>query len=205
MNWLGSLHSKFVHEGRTRRLSTLLSELMPTNANVLDVGCGDGRIAFLIKSRRPDVEVQGIDVHVREETLIPVSRFDGENVPFADKSFDVVMFVDVLHHTQDPMILLLEAARVSRKVVLLKDHNDDGILSNFTLRIMDWIGNKPHGVGLPYNYWNRSAWDSAFIKAGLSMNARVEKLGLYPALIDSICGRGLHFIASLSVQTKSAK
>jgi len=55
---------------------------------------------------------------------------------------------DVLHHTQDPAVLLREAVRVSRSFVLLKDHLDENILDDVTLRLMDWVGNRPHGVVL---------------------------------------------------------
>lgn len=205
MNWFGSLHRRFVHEGRADRLSSHFAGLLPPNASVLDVGCGDGQVASLVQARRPDVRIQGIDVHVRANTSIPVRRFDGKSIPFENKSFDVVMFVDVLHHTQDPLILLREAARVSRNIVLLKDHNDEGLLSNLTLRLMDWVGNKPHGVSLPYNYWKIAAWDSAFAKLGLETTGRIENLGLYPALIDAVCGRRLHFVASLAVPLASAE
>lgn len=205
MNWLGSLHARFVHEGRVSRLSSLLAELLPPNVSVLDVGCGDGRVASMISARRPDIAIQGIDVQLRDTALIPVSGFDGEKIPFDDRAFDVVMFVDVLHHTQDPMVLLREAVRVTRDSILLKDHNDDGVFSNMILRVMDWVGNSPHGVALPYNYWKKQKWDAAFIEVGVEPKVQIEKLGLYPALIDKVCGRQLHFIASLSVPSAATE
>jgi SAM-dependent methyltransferase len=199
MNVIKSLHGKFVHEGRVNRLSAILADLVPPGSSLLDVGCGDGRIAANIASLRPDVSVHGIDVLVRDDALIPVSQFDGEVIPFPDSHFDVVMFVDVLHHTIDPMILLREAARVSRSIILLKDHNDNGFLSNPILRIMDWVGNKPHGVSLPYNYWKRRDWRVAFEKIGLRSESHSESLYLYSPPVDLICGRQLHFVAALSV------
>ena len=45
---------------------------------MLDVGCGDGLIARLIRERRSDIHLRGLDVQVRERTYIPVERFDGE-------------------------------------------------------------------------------------------------------------------------------
>ncbi len=47
----------------------------------------------------------------------PAVEFDGLTLPLADHSVDVVLFVDVLHHTADPLILLREAARVARRHV----------------------------------------------------------------------------------------
>ena len=199
MNLLGQTHNKLVHGRRVERLSQELSALFPPNARILDVGCGDGLISSLIKLKRPDVEIQGIDVLVRDTTHIPVTGFDGNTIPFADNAFDSVMFVDVLHHTLDPMILLREAIRASRENIVLKDHTDEGILSNATLRLMDWVGNKPHGVVLPYNYWRKETWDQAICDLGLTTEVWIKDLKLYPGPADIIFGRSLHFVAKLSV------
>ncbi|MFN0279748.1 MAG: class I SAM-dependent methyltransferase [Pyrinomonadaceae bacterium] len=199
MSLLGKTHGKLVHSRRVERISEELSRLFSPNAQILDVGCGDGLIPKLIKSKRPDVEIQGIDVLVRGETHVPVTEFDGKTIPFPDKSFDAVMFVDVLHHTDDPMVMLREAVRVSRKNIILKDHTDNGFLSNFTLRFMDWIGNKPHGVVLPYNYWKKETWEIAIRELNLKTEFWEKDLKLYPNPADLIFGRSLHFVAKLKL------
>jgi len=204
MNLLGRTHGKLVHSRRVRRLSEELSGLVSPNATILDVGCGDGLIASLINATRPDVEIQGIDVLVRGSTHIPVGNFDGSTIPFPDKSFDSVMFVDVLHHTDDPMVMLREGCRVSRESLILKDHTDEGFLSNATLRFMDWVGNKPHGVVLPYNYWRENAWKNAIEELNLTTEAWHTDLKLYPQPADLIFGRSLHFVAKLNVPWASA-
>ncbi len=199
MSLLGKTHGKLVHGRRVERISEELSKLFPQNANILDVGCGDGLIASLIKAKRPDVAVQGIDIKVRGTTHIPVTEFDGSTIPFPDDSFDAVMFVDVLHHTDDPMVMLREAVRVSRTNIILKDHTDDGLFSNATLRFMDWVGNKPHGIVLPYNYWKEERWQRALTELGLTTETWIADLGLYPQPADLIFGRSLHFIAKLNL------
>ena len=153
MSLLDTIHGGYVFKRRVRVLSRHLSELLPHNASVLDVGCGDGLIAQQIMEKRGDLTVKGIDVMVRPQTHIPVEKFDGRKIPHADASFDAVMFVDVLHHTDDPFVLLQEARRVSRQAVVIKDHIRQGFLAGQTLRFMDWVGNARHGVVLPYNYW----------------------------------------------------
>src|SRR5262249_21303406 len=135
-------------------------------------------------------------VLVRPTTHIPVKPFAGTNIPHPDASFDAVMFVDVLHHTDDPNVLLREAKRVGRTIVL-KDHFRDGVLANETLRFMDWVGNAHHGVVLPYNYWPRATWDAAFRALAMKpVDLRVE-LGLYPFPASLIFERGLHFVTRL--------
>jgi SAM-dependent methyltransferase len=197
---VGSLHQALVFGRRTRVLAERLSALLPPGASVLDVGCGDGTIASLILLHRPDISIRGIDVLIRPETKIPVDPFDGEHLPYGDKTFDVVSFIDVLHHTNDPTVLLKEAKRVARTTVALKDHTMDGILAYQTLRFMDWVGNASHGIALPYNYWPESRWRLTFDAIGLRIAQWQPQLGLYPFPASLIFERGLHFVAALGVE-----
>jgi ubiquinone/menaquinone biosynthesis C-methylase UbiE len=98
-----------------------VSRLLPENAKVLDVGSGDGSVARAILELRPDLEVRGLDTLVRDETLVPVERFDGSVLPLPGRSVDAVTFIDVLHHTVDPTVLLREASRVARRAIVIKE------------------------------------------------------------------------------------
>ena len=91
---------------RRRVLVERISSLIPAGSTVLDVGTGDGTIAAAIQEAKPGITLSGIDVLVRSGAAIPVAPFDGVKIPYADNSFDVVLFVDVLHHTLGPQALL---------------------------------------------------------------------------------------------------
>jgi SAM-dependent methyltransferase len=192
-----NLHARWVADRRVRVLAEHLCAAIPTGGRVLDVGCGDGRISQAIGARRPDLELRGIDVYVREDASIPVERFDGRSIPAPDDAYDTVLFVDVLHHTEDPMALLREARRVSRGCIVIKDHNRNGILAGPTLRFMDRTGNRPDQVALPYNYWPRERWQQALRQLGLRAASWEERLGLFLVPADWIFGRSLHFVARL--------
>ncbi|MCP4202711.1 MAG: class I SAM-dependent methyltransferase [bacterium] len=194
------VHERWVAGRRVRILGETLAELIPESARLLDVGSGDGQIPAVIQRSRPDLVVRGVDVLVRPDTSIPVQAFDGERLPFEDQSFDTVMFVDVLHHTEAPLRLLREAARVARASVVLKDHTLKGPLAGATLRFMDRTSNRRYGVALPHNYWSEEKWLSAFDEAGLAIEDWRSRLGLYPWPASLLFERGLHFIASLSVR-----
>ncbi len=199
MRPIAFLHRHLVHSRRVRVLCKELAAFIPSSARVLDVGCGDSNLTQRLIQRRQDITIQGIDVLVRPRTAIPVAWFDGKVIPFGDKSFDVVIFVDVLHHVEDPTVLLREAVRVSRQVLVIKDHLPDGILATPTLRFMDWLGNAPHGVALPYNYWPRQTWMKAFAALGLTVQVWKTKVPLYPWPANWVFGRSLHVIARLGV------
>lgn len=197
MNPIERIHGGYVFDRRVRVLAGHLAEALPRDACVLDVGCGDGAMAMALLQKRPDLTIEGIDVLLRDETHVPVTKFDGVSIPREDQSVDVVLFVDVLHHTADPTVLLREAKRVASKAVVIKDHARDGFLAGATLRFMDWVGNARHGVALPYNYWPERRWREAFAELGLEVDSWTAKLGLYPGPAGWLMDRSLHFVARL--------
>lgn len=198
---IGQAHEKLVFNRRVRVLVQEIGAMLPPEAEMLDVGTGDGQIAKMIGEQQSDTQVQGIDIMKREVIHIPVTLFDGTTIPMEDNSVDVVTFVDVLHHTNDPQILISEASRVARKAVIIKDHLSENTLDHATLRLMDWVGNAPHGVVLPYNYAPRKDWDIWFANAGLTTDTFQTEIPLYPAPLSWVFGRKLHFIARLNPQT----
>jgi len=194
---IGRIHDRHVAGRRVRRLADHLAPLLPPGADVVDVGCGDGVLAREILRRRTDVAIRGLDVLVRPRTAIPVQPFDGRRLPLGDASAGAVMFVDVLHHAENPMDLLRDACRVARDAVVIKDHLRDPLLAAATLRLMDWVGNARHGVSLPYAYWTRREWQRAFEGLGLAVERCTTSIRLYPAPASLVFDRGLHFVALL--------
>jgi SAM-dependent methyltransferase len=199
MTWIEWIHHRLVINRRARVLSCHLARLLPRDASVLDVGCGDGWVAALMAKERPDLRIRGVDVLVREGTQIPVERFDGERLPFEDRSMDAVTLIDVLHHAEQPGALLLEAARVARWGVVIKDHLLGGFLAGATLRFMDRVGNRRYHVALPHNYWTRIQWEREFAALGLVVDHWQAELGLYPWPASLAFDRSLHFIARVSL------
>ena len=195
---LERLHGALVFGRRVRVLTEQLSTLIPAGAEVLDIGAGSGLIAARLGAVRPDLTFSGIDTLVRPQTAIPVRWFNGREIPLEDRSVDVALFVDVLHHTEDPTILLREAARVARQAIVLKDHTREGWLAGSTLRLMDYVGNAHFGVVLPYHYWRLREWHEAFAKLDLRVVEWRSSLGLYPKPASWLFDRQLHFVARLT-------
>jgi SAM-dependent methyltransferase len=195
------VHETLVLGRRVHALCGHVSGLISRGSHVLDVGSGDGRVAAELMRRRPDVRVEGIDVLVRRDAVVPTSAFDGKRIPYADGTIDTVLILDVLHHTDDPAVLLAEARRVAREAILIKDHACDGVLAGPTLRLMDWVGNARFGVRLPHTYWPRRRWLTAFADLDLEVEVWRARLGLYPVPARWVFERSLHFLARLRPRT----
>jgi SAM-dependent methyltransferase len=201
---IGKLHDSTLLSRRIAVLRDRLAPLFSRDAHVLDVGCGDGLLSQALGEARSDIRLEGVDVMAREGAAIPIRAFDGSTLPFEDRSFDAVLFVDVLHHTADPDVLLREACRVTRQVIVIKDHTRNGLLAGATLRLMDWVGNAHHGVALPYNYRTRQEWMDTLERVGLRIEIWDGRPRLYPRPGSWIFGRSLHFIARLTPKTPGA-
>jgi SAM-dependent methyltransferase len=186
-----------VFERRLEVLADHLSRTVDRGHRVLDLGCGDGRLGARLLELRPDLRLVGGDTLIRLSARIPAFQFDGVHLPLGDEAVDTVILVDVLHHTEDPALLLREASRVASTHVVVKDHLREGFLANPTLRFMDWVGNARYGVALPYNYLDRAQWARCLDEVGLAPEAWEKKLRLYPVPLSWAFDRSLHFVARL--------
>jgi len=81
---------------------------------VLDVGCGEGRLASLVGDRITWVGVDSSAAQLRCNPVRPVVRADMRALPFRDCSFAEVTHLWCLYHLDDPLVAVAEAWRVLR-------------------------------------------------------------------------------------------
>ena len=110
-DWRLALYDPFVKllGGDAARRVLLDEAALRPGQRVLDVGCGTGTLATLIKQLHPEVEVVGFDPDPkalarsrRKAARAAVSvQFDqgfGDELPYADASFDRVFSSFMFHH-----------------------------------------------------------------------------------------------------------
>jgi SAM-dependent methyltransferase len=118
--------------------------------DLLDIGCGQGRILKLLASRAH--RAVGVDISsdarrlARAELLLAgtpnttLRQGDMVSLPFEDNEFDTIILDDVFRDAKDPAAALLEAKRLlsaGGRVLLLASVNEEDV-SELRTQFSDW-------------------------------------------------------------------
>lgn len=138
-----------------------VADYLKAGSSVLDIGCGTGYLLDVIAADF-DCVAFGCDVVAPPVRISNFSLFDGFRLPYRDNSVDVAFLVFVLHHAEDPGVLLHEAARVAREsVVVIEDTPQSALEHKWGRKHIESFG-KRHGI--PWEGRVRSAdeWRQIF-------------------------------------------
>jgi SAM-dependent methyltransferase len=123
--WFQTPPGRFALKREIRLLERMTSAWPRRGQRLLEIGCGTG--LFLETLHRAGFDVTGLDaapamLEAARERLGQVADLhlgQAEHLPFADKEFDFSVLLTVLEFCPDPGLALREAARVTRKAVLV--------------------------------------------------------------------------------------
>jgi len=101
-------------------IEAVLEHCRPPVQSVLDVGCGKGHLLELIGEAYPELQLQGTDFVARQlPGHIAFAEAEATNLPFADKSFDLVLCTHTIEHIFKAGELVNELKRVARKKIII--------------------------------------------------------------------------------------
>jgi SAM-dependent methyltransferase len=101
--------------GQERRLQLIRRFVPLEGKRILDVGCGIGTYVKRFRDFSP--HVYGIDVSAKrlaESTMPNLVAAAAEALPFADATFDILVFNEVIEHVKDDRKAIEDALRVLR-------------------------------------------------------------------------------------------
>lgn len=110
-------------QGFFRAFDSTLPRVAPER--ILEVGAGEGEIARTLASRYPDAGITILDLPDPElagewKSLdATATHGDAGHLPFPDRTFDLVLAIEVLEHVEEPDAALREIARVARGAVVV--------------------------------------------------------------------------------------
>jgi ubiquinone/menaquinone biosynthesis C-methylase UbiE len=156
-------------------------ENIPKGASVLDIGCGNGFLAKLVAEVKK-AKVTCCDVANYNTSNLPTILYDGEHLPFRDRKFDIVILSYVLHHSQIPIDLLREAARVCRgKIIIYED--EIPLVRNLAAKAHGRAYNFFYNQNGRVTYCSPKEWEEMFKRNNLVIESRKEEWGIGSLLI----------------------
>jgi SAM-dependent methyltransferase len=188
----------------------IMRSLLPTNARVLDVGCGAGGLTVAINGGKnntvlciePDPERAAV---ARGKGLQVVSGFFDEAFIETCGAFDAILFGDVLEHLADPGAVLTLARRCLAKggVIIVSVPN----IAHWTVRLKLLLGRFDYSDGgimdaTHLRWFTRKTLLAMLAHAGLEASNVHSSLGLWMAEYERkpfslLPGRGRRFVLLL--------
>ena len=194
-----------VYGSRLRELVHCIIPHMREGDRVLDVGCGRGALGQVLLSHPdcpPGAHVDGLERKECVHRLDEEQRYDGEAFPYEDRTFDIVILADVLHHDAEPERLLRECIRISKRLIIIKDHQVEGLLAQARLVLLDWVANLPYGVPCLYKYLTPLQWKQLRQRHALVLEHEMTSMHPYSPGLNLIFGGRLHYFAVLRVPSE---
>lgn len=107
---------------RANQIFDHIGKYLSGKDTILDIGCGTGSIAKLIKKKKKSaVTLVDVQYNIMCDQY-PVIIYNGQKLPFADNQFTTSLLITVLHHTKDANQVIEEAKRVtSDKIIVIED------------------------------------------------------------------------------------
>ncbi|MFH1592603.1 MAG: class I SAM-dependent methyltransferase [Candidatus Woesearchaeota archaeon] len=158
------------------RVAKIISDLCPDNSYILDYGCDDGSTAKRVMKFNPSLKIVGVDIQSNRPAKIPRKTYDGKKIPYPSNTFDIVMSLDVLHHTKNIPEHIKEMKRVSKKYLIIKDHMRYGFFSKLLISFTDYISNVSYGIKCAFNFPLKKEWYQMFKEQNLDLIKNPKKL-----------------------------
>lgn len=150
--------------GRFRRtVDELLSQVLVGKQRVLDVGCGEGFIIRRLQQRHPGLCCTALDLDAKRirltKRLSPdmwVVEGNVYQLPFPDRTFDIVLVNELLEHLDDPHSALEQIEHATKRYVICSSPNEPFFTIGNLIRGAHWprLGRTPTHV----NFWSRRAF-----------------------------------------------
>ncbi len=143
----------------------VIAELIPPEASVLDLGCGDGELLdYLVchqhvTGRGIELSESGVLACVRRGLSVRQGNLEEGLADYPDGSFDYVILSQTLPFLDHPVLILQEMLRVGKHAIVSFPN-----WGYWRCRLeLLLTGRIPHGPNLPQNWYEAPRWQALTI------------------------------------------
>jgi len=150
-------------------LKRILSEIKNQKVNtLLDIGCGEGQVGSFLLAHKPDLKITGIDFDegaLRKAKIncpgMTVKKADIYHLPFLNKSFNLILCLEVLEHLDKPALALKEFKRVGQRFLISVPHEPFfSLASFFSGKYLGRFGKHPEHL----QFWSEKGFEKLLRK-----------------------------------------
>ncbi len=149
-----------------------IENFLNKDEKILDLGAGKCALSLILKEKGYNVTPVDVKNLSLTDEIKPII-YDGKNLPFADKSFDTVLLLTVLHHIPEPEKVLKECKRVADKIIIIEDIYKNQIqkyLTYFTDSLFNF-----EFSGHPHSNKQDCEWRDLFAELNLELRYSDQK------------------------------
>ena len=203
--YLQKLRNCVLGDFRSKKLSHLIvKKIIKYNKKktikILDYGTGyQPKVVYfvyeqLVKKHKKKIIVDCYDFYSKKD-LKKLNRFKNRSINFYNigsiqknkKRYDFCMINDVIHHIgiekEEVIIKILNSLINISKIVFIKDHFQQGFLSNNIIRFMDFLGNYFNNVNTPDKYYTKRSFKKLLKKMKIITIEKILSIKLYPSFL----------------------
>lgn len=151
-------------KGRGQAMLKDFGEFLKPGESLLDVGAGTGNVdILLIESGYRLTPLDVVDLTFTDQ-ITPV-LYDGTHMPFKSSQFDTALILTVLHHIENPELVLRETRRVAKRIIIIEDVYLN-MWHKYATFFMDSLLNLEF-KGHPHSNRTDAEWKTTFQRMGL--------------------------------------
>lgn len=152
--------------------------------SIVDIGCGDGLVAWLLRNTTKKLVLVDVDFYLDPRVSLPFYQYkSGKPLPIKE-TFDTSLLLTVLHHATNPINLLKQVHKItlSRLIIIesvigvkRSKNSPKSYLYNLDINrqrkyatFIDWLYNRVlhKEVPVPYNYLTPQSWQKIYENYG---------------------------------------
>jgi len=153
-------------KSRAGDLAQTVSPYLNKDELILDIGPASCTVTETLIKQGLKVFPADIENFSIVDTVLP-TIYDGHKLPFKDNQFGTSLILFVLHHTPDPVEVLVEAMRVSKRILVFEDIVTSPTHKSLTAALDSLVNLEFYGQ--PHTNKSDQEWRSLFGKLGLKL------------------------------------